>query len=247
MLAVSGATRLSCSAARCATQWSAYRLARQLSSGTSVPQRCLQPPKVAHRRHCPTASSGLSSYAGPLRGLFHIPVLGWGAAKLGAAVSGAITKKHMAAATAKWLTEQWSSGKTLQSLRRLNDQLLASGAQGKEAHAGMSASLLSLESQLLSVADSKRMKVLREWLTEAERQAPELAVAIAHAYADSFKGVKAAKAFARGLEKQRPNTVAGQLPAEWEQRIHAAFPELRNHSVVLVPNVEPKEPPSSAS
>lgn len=237
MLAVFASEILPCGAAQHTGQLAACRFARCLTSRIIRPSRCLQSPSaLARQLHTHREGlRGLGIYSGSRRGLFHVPAMAWGAAKLGAVVSGFVTKKHMMGAVAKWLTEQWTSGKALQSLRDLNDKLLASNAQSKESHEAMAANLTNLEKQLLCVAEHERIRILQEWLAEAERRTPELVVALAKAYADNFKGVKAAKALAKGLPTHSPDLVAGQPPSEWEQRIHAAFPELKGFSVVLQP------------
>merc|ERR1712139_559421 len=90
-------------------------------------------------------------------------------------------------------------------------------------------------------AESEQLTVLREWMERAESQAPELVVAIAHAYADSFKSVKMAKAFARGLNTESSKAIAGLPATQWEQRIHASFPELKGYDVILVPKDKAKQ------
>merc|ERR1712066_550743 len=126
-------------------------------------------------------------------------------------------------------------GSIVKSLYQLNDSLLASGAQTKDTHAMVARSIVRLEGQLQAAAESEQFRVLKEWLEDLEKKAPKLVVALGHVYLDSFKGVKLAKAFAKEIAQQdtkeqtAPGSIDGWAPDAWEQKIHAAFPELRGY------------------
>merc|ERR1712232_1135125 len=152
----------------------------------------------------------------------------------GAVIGGVLSKKHAAGALAKWATEHGVTN-VLKSVRDLNDAALASKAQSKESHAVVLKSISNLESQLQSVAESEQLRILKEWLEDLESKAPKFAVALGHAYLDSFKSVKLAKAVAKGVtakDADKVQTIGEFSPAEWERRVHSTFPELRGYSIV---------------
>jgi hypothetical protein len=167
----------------------------------------------------------------------------WGAGKVGAIISAALAKKHVAAVPTKWLMNL-GAGKVLKSLREINDGLLASGAQNKEVHAVVASSISKLETQLQSVAESERLQVLKTWLAEAEKKTPQLVVALGHAYLDNFKSVKVAKSLVKGIETEKSKVqqnIAGCTAEDWERKIHEEFPALKGYRVVLEPKEESRK------
>mmetsp|Transcript_109475 Transcript_109475/g.172606 ORF Transcript_109475/g.172606 Transcript_109475/m.172606 type:complete len:250 (-) Transcript_109475:7-756(-) len=193
--------------------------------------------KPINRRLFRHSTPGCSSSA---RGIIHIPAMLWGAGKVGAVIGGLLTKKHAAGALAKWITELGAVN-VLKSLRDLNDSMLASGGQSKESHAAVATSIANLESQLQSVAENEQLRILKDWLENLESKAPRLAVALGHAYLDTFKSVKMAKAVVKGVTQQdhkREPIIENLSPDEWEHKVHAAFPELKGYSILLVPKEE---------
>merc|ERR1712072_1609139 len=96
------------------------------------------------------------------------------------------------------------------------------------------------------------LRLFRQWVEDMEKQAPELVVALGHAYLDSFKSVKLAKAALKGYDEAPPQAPASEKPVgaesiagvsalEWERRLHAEFPELQNYRVLFIPKEEPLE------
>merc|ERR1711879_584285 len=109
-------------------------------------------------------------------------------------------------------------------------------------HTTVVTSLEELEKSLVAVVESEKVQLIQKWLADIEKQAPDLVVAIARTYLDSFSTVKIAKGLSKGLEKKDTNAealIADLTRLEWEQKLHAAFPELKDHSIIFVPKEEP--------
>lgn len=242
-------------AARVAGQWAACRFARGLATKEVGRSSRLRVPKVpmawglARNLGYQEADASLKLLSAmrargmQQRGIVHVPAVVWGAGKLGAIVSGVLSKKYAAGILAKWLMDLGAVN-VLKALREANDGLLASGVHNKDAYEKVNTSIASLEAKLLSVAKSERLRILQEWLSDAESKAPRLVVALGHAYADSFKSVKMAKSLVKGVDSgspKEPDTVGGLTPTAWERKIHETFPELQSYRIAFTPKEEEEE------
>lgn len=222
------------------------RLAHHLSNaGSRQPALLHQSSELCKAHHAPSTFAAFTTpgvRTEARRGLLHVPAMAWGAAKVGALLGGVAAKQHGPALATKWFAH-FGSRKVLGALGDLNDMLLKSGVQDIEAHASLQQSINGLERRLASVAGSEQLRLFRQWVEDMEKQAPELVVALGHAYLDSFKSVKLAKAALKGYDEapaasEKPvgaELIAGVSALEWERCLHAVFPELQNYSVVFIP------------
>eukprot|EP00928_Gymnodinium_smaydae_P091748 TRINITY_DN75487_c0_g1_i1.p1 TRINITY_DN75487_c0_g1~~TRINITY_DN75487_c0_g1_i1.p1 ORF type:complete len:310 (+),score=79.37 TRINITY_DN75487_c0_g1_i1:103-930(+) len=239
-------------------------MSRLLPRSRAPPRPRRPPPALLRRSAGGPPPSGSSSpiiaalrapgSSGPLlsaqRGALHIPALAWlGGAKLGAIVGALAANKHVTSALNKWLQQVGVKG-VLRSIRDMNGTLLAAGVHHQPAHDAVERSLRALEARLASVGQDERVQVLQKWLGDLETMAPELAVALAKAYVDTFSPVRLAKSLLKGALDEASSSaggsnasaaaaeeelVAGLRPQEWEKRIRKEFPQLKDYDISFVP------------
>lgn len=169
------------------------------------------------------------------RTIVHLaPLLAVG--KIAASLAAFAKKTHVSYVISKAVQTYGIKG-TLQKLRELNDTLLAKGVHSEKVHDSVAASMARLEARLDEVGQSEYLAEIKQWLSALEAQAPELLVTIGKAYVSSLPQAKVAKSILSAFEgvppREVPEDIDGVSAEEWQRRVHAAFPKLKGHRVIL--------------
>lgn len=185
----------------------------------------------------------LSIYVLQHRGVFHIPLL------LGVKILAAFTIKKLAIVA---IVNKLGVERTIALFRQINQTLYDTQRHiyGQTIYETVCRGIVTLENTIKSMRESEKLNAIWDWVQSMEKSNPTFTSAVMSSYLDKFPPYKWMKTVMREAEGKREeddtktasSTTNAQMASMSEAdykalmtRMNAAFPEIKDYHVVLIP------------